>query len=97
MISGIILLVLALFCFILAIISGVQAEDDADWWLCTFFAGTLGVLFLCGGLVICCEESEPKEGTIVCRYYDVKSQQTITVNAKGDTVATWQYWIDYKK
>jgi hypothetical protein len=82
--------------FVLTIISGVQAEDDADW-LRTAFAGMLGTLFLCAGIIICCEESKPKEGTIVCSYYDVKSQQTITINEEGDTVVSWLHYIDYKK
>ena len=96
MVFGIILIVLGAIMSVLTIISGGHMEDDNDGLRTAFYA-MLAAFFIIAGSILCCENSEPKEGTIVCRYYDVKSQQTITISEEGDTVVSWLHYIDYKK
>lgn len=95
MVFGIVLIALGIIMTGVTIVLGVRTEDDIDA-MCTSFSGMLAAFLIVAGSIVCCEESEPKEGTIVCRYYDVKSQQTITISEDGDTVISWLHYIDYK-
>ena len=96
MVFGIILIAIGIIMTFVTVALGVHAEDDNDF-MCTGLSGVLAAFLICAGAIVCCENSEPKEGTIVCRYYDVKSQQTITISEEGDTVVSWLHYIDYKK
>lgn len=96
MVFGVILIVLGTIMAVVTIALGVHAEDDNDV-MCTSLSGVLAAFLIVAGAIVCCEDSKPKEGTTVCRYYDVKSQQTITISEEGDTVVSWLHYIDYKK